>query len=206
MPTREFMDGNAYIGEIRLIAGSYPPAGWAFCEGQTIPINNYPALFAVLGTTYGGDGRTVFSLPDLRGRVPVGVGNGAPGRTQRFMGQMGGLQFVTLTTDELPAHSHSVADQCAAQIAVSVDSGDLHDPTDGSYLAAGYLQKVQTYHVENYRPTSISTPSVVLGGTQTSHPVALDSTGGDQRHLNVQPFVGIRYMIAMDAIFPPRND
>ena len=99
-----------YIGEIRWVAFNFAPGGWAFCDGQLLAISSYTALFSLLGTTYGGDGRVTFGLPDLRGRSPLHAGLG-PGLTNRNMGEKGGMETVTLTTDEMPSHTHAITPQ-----------------------------------------------------------------------------------------------
>jgi microcystin-dependent protein len=166
------MEGT--IGEIRLFAGNFAPRAWAFCEGQLLPISQNTALFSILGTMYGGDGRTTFALPDLRGRAPLGVGHG-PGLSDIRQGEKGGAEQVTLTTAQLPSHNH--------QLQVANQEGDKKLPTEG-YLA-----------VDSYRSTA--------DGTAPSN--AVTNAGGNQPVPVVQPFLGLRYIICLQGIFPSRG-
>jgi microcystin-dependent protein len=162
--------GDPFIGEIRLVSFAFPPKGWAPCNGQLLPIASNQALFAVLGTTYGGDGRTTFALPDLRGRVPVGVGGNVTS------GQVGGSETVTLTTDQIPSHTHAVA--------VSSQRASVDDPAGGYWAATGDA---------GYAPT----PNTAMA--------ALVSPAGGTPHENRQPSLTLTYVIALVGIFPPRT-
>ena len=164
-----------FLSEIRIMSFSFAPKGWALCNGQLLPINQNQALFSLLGTTFGGDGRVNFALPDLRGRVPVHVGSG------HTLGERGGEQAHTLSVSELPAHSHSprvisntVADQ-------QYPSTTTHWASGGSF--AGFHQSANTG----------MDPGTVL------------PTGGSQAHLNMQPFLTLNVCIALQGIFPSPN-
>ena len=165
-----------FIAQITLFAGNFAPRGWAFCNGQLLPISQNTALFSLLGTTYGGDGRVTFALPDLRGRVPVHAGQG-PGLSNRNLGEAGGNQQVTLDTTQIPSHAHLLRGTNTA--------GDSPTPT-GKVLASG----------SNIYGTGAN--------TQLNNNV-IRNTGGGQPHDNMQPWLGMNYIIAMEGIYPSRN-
>ncbi len=168
---------SPFIGEIRMFGGNFAPRGWAFCNGQTIPIAQNTALFSLLGTTYGGDGRSTFALPDLRGRMPMQHGNG-PGLTPRVLGQADGAPTHTLTSAEMPAHGHPLNAAAA---------GTTGTPGASVALASG---------VKAYRSPASSPVSMAAG---------LAPTGGGQAHENRQPYLGVTFIIATQGIFPARN-
>jgi microcystin-dependent protein len=171
---------DPFIAEIKIFAGNFAPRGWAFCEGQLLPISQNQALFSLIGTIYGGDGRTSFALPDLRGRTAVGPGNG-PGLSSYREGQKGGLEHVTLTTSQMPSHNHQVN-------AVSA-TGNTAAPS-GAYLA-------NTAGLD--REYSTATPDVQMNSNMLSH------MGGNQSIENRQPYLSIYYIICMVGTFPSRN-
>jgi microcystin-dependent protein len=168
-----------FIAQIMLFGGNFAPRGWAFCDGQLLPISNHQALFSLIGTTYGGDGRTTFALPDLRGRVPCHAGTG-PGLSPRQIGQRFGEEDVTLSEANMPVHSHAL--QTAA-------SGAL-DPRG---QAGGSLGPAQIY------VGSGETPNTALNAA------SIGTSGGSQAHDNMQPTLCINYIIALEGIFPPRS-
>lgn len=162
-----------FVGEIRLMAyGMLVPRWWAPCNGQILPINQYSALFSLLGTTYGGNGTTNFALPDLRGRVPIHVGNG------HVQGEWNGAETVTLTSSQIPGHSHDVRARSVAGTATT---------PEGNYLAGA-----------NDAYTS-------QGATTTLHPGTVGPAGGDQAHPNMQPFLTLGFCIAIAGIYPSRS-
>ena len=165
-----------FIGEIRAFGFNFAPRGWAFCQGQLLAISANSALFSLLGTTYGGDGRTTFGLPDLRGRVAIGQGTG-PGLSARLMGQKAGVESVTLNTNQIPSHRHALL--------ASSESADSNKPEDNELGAS------QIYH----SPTTDSTLAASSIGL----------TGGGQPHENMEPFLVINYSIALTGVFPSRN-
>lgn len=168
-----------YIGEIRLFGGNYPPYGWALCNGQLLPIAQYTALFSILGTYYGGDGRTSFALPDLRDRVPMHAGQG-PGLSPRPLGMSGGAAGVTLDFQQLPAHSHGV--NAAAAATSAKPSPDL--------LLAPVAGGQPAYHAGGRRdPLDAS---------------AVLPSGGGQPHNNLPPVLGVTFIIALQGIWPAR--
>jgi len=167
-----------FLGEIKIWAPNFAPRGWAFCDGQLLPIAQNSALFSLLGTIYGGDGRTTFALPDLRGRVPLGVGNG-PGLSSHRIGERGGAETTQLTVNDLPAHTHTLNLATAAE-------GDSNDPA-GRLLA-------QT----DARSYSDQGPAVASGGTTAG-------TGGNRAVNNMQPHLSLHFIIALQGIFPSRS-
>lgn len=177
---------EGYIAEIRLFAGNFAPRGWAFCQGQILSIAQNTALFALLGTTYGGNGQTTFALPDLRGRVPVGTGQG-PGLSNVTLGEVGGAPTHTLIITEMPAHNHT------AQTTVNAAATGTTTSPSGNYPAGS------TARDNIYNNTSNATMNP--GMAQTMVGIA----GGSQPHNNMQPYLGLNYIICMEGIFPSRN-
>lgn len=172
------------LGEIRMFAGTFAPRGWAFCDGQLLSISQNTALFSLLGTTYGGDGRTTFALPDLRGRVPIHAGNG-PGLSPRQLGQKGGVENVTLNINQIPSHNH------AATIVLPADSTvGTSDKPQGMYPARNAAAIPQYGDSLN---------AALAGGS-----VTISNSGGNQAHENMQPFTTVHYIIALQGIFPSR--
>ena len=166
---------GGFLGEIRMFAGNFPPRGWAFCDGQILPINQNQSLYSILGTTYGGDGRTSFALPDFRGRAPMHVANGFN------QGQKGGAEINYLTVQQMPSHNHN------ALIAVTSQSGNLLASTAGIIAS----------HIGAFATTA--TPNETLtGGTVLN-------TGNNQAINNMQPYQVVSYIICTYGIFPSRN-
>lgn len=168
-----------YVGEIRLFAGAYAPPGWQLCDGSLLQITQYGALFSLLGTQYGGDGRTTFALPDLRGRIPVGQGTGS-GLSPRIMGQRFGAEFTTITEDQCPTHEHTL--MASSQPAASG-------------MPAGLVPAATSVEAPIY-----DTPSNVFSFDAR----AIQSTGADQPHLNVMPSLCINFIIATQGNYPAR--
>ena len=168
-----------FIGEIRLFAGNFAPRGYAVCFGQLLPISQYDALFALIGTTYGGDGQTTFALPDLQGRVPVHQGQGL-GLTSYIMGERYGTETVTLTSGQLPVHSHAQQASANAVNAGSGPSAVLGTSTTTAFYGSG-------------------APQVTMAAA------AVDAAGGGQPHNNMAPYLGLNFIIAVEGIFPARN-
>lgn len=166
-----------FIGEIQMVAFDYAPQGWLFCNGQLLSISQYAPLFAVLGTTYGGNGTTNFALPDLRGRVPIHQGY-SPGLSNYALGESGGSESVTLTVNQIPSHNHNI------QVSSSVGTTDTP--------SSAYLAK-----------NSEGVKQFAASADTTAQPTT--STGLTQAHSNVQPFCVINYIIATDGIFPARQ-
>lgn len=164
---------DPFIGEIRMFGGNYAPDGWLFCQGQLVSISDYDTLFALIGTTYGGDGVNTFGLPNLASRVPIHAGNGGGG--SYVIGQNGGAETVTLTSQQLPVHTHQAA---------ASNAGSTTSPSGAVWAAGATGQYAQ------------STPTVSMS------PSALSSYGGNQPHDNMLPFLAINFIISMFGIYP----
>ena len=171
---------DPFVAEIRIFPFNFAPKGWAFCDGQLLPLSQNTALFSLLGTTYGGDGRTTFALPDLRGRVPVGQGQG-PGLSNYDLGEVSGTENTTLLASNLPQHNHPL-------VATS-EAGSTSDPT-GAFLG-------NTGALDREYNTS---------GTHVQmNPAAIGLSGNSLPFNNMQPFLVLNYIIAAQGIFPSRN-
>jgi microcystin-dependent protein len=170
---------DQFVGEIRYVAFNFAPKGWALCDGQLLPINQNQALFTLLGTSFGGDGKTTFALPDMRGRVPVGTGEGL-GLTNRNLGDQGGQESVTLTIAQMPMHRHNLM--------ASTATANTTAP-GGDALANSSTTPVY----------STGTTNVAMKST------SVNTAGKNQPHENMQPFLGMTCIIALQGIFPSQN-
>jgi microcystin-dependent protein len=170
---------NQYLGEIRMFGGNFAPAGWALCSGQILSISQFSALFALLGTTYGGDGVSNFALPDLRGRVPICQGQGI-GLSEYVIGAKAGEENVILSTTTMPSHNHQFVSTAAATLDTPTNAV-LGTPATGVNLFA---------------------PTVPSGTLNAS---ANGATGGNQAHPNVMPYLCTSFIISLTGIFPTRN-
>ena len=170
---------DPFVAEIRIFPFNFAPQGWAFCDGQLLPISQNTALFSLLGTTYGGDGRSTFGLPDLRGRVPIAPDQG-PGLSNRFLGEQGGTDTVTLLTSEIPSHTHTL----------TASTGDATQSTPADALLATGIA------VGMFAP---------VGPTVTLAPSTLSITGSSQPHQNAMPSLVFNFCIALQGVFPPRS-
>ncbi len=174
---------NPFLAEIRIFTGNFAPKGWALCDGQIMPISQNTALFSLLGTTYGGDGKSNFAIPNLQGCAPMQAGQG-PGLSLRDLGETGGEQAVTLLQTEMPAHSHT------AQAALT--GGGVTSPTNNAW-ASGLKGHA---------------PAFVASNPQTNeqmNPFGTSITGGNLPHNNLPPFLGLTFIIALQGVFPPRS-
>jgi microcystin-dependent protein len=163
-----------YVGEIRMFAGNFAPAGWMFCEGQLIPISEYETLFNLIGTTYGGDGQSTFALPDLRGRVPLHQGSGF------VLAETGGVEEITLTVNQMPAHSHAL---------IASLSNSMSTRPQKNVLAAA--RSMEIYSADLTR-VNMAASSLV-------------NTGGSQPHTNFQPYLCVNFIISLFGIFPSQT-
>jgi len=163
-----------YVGEIRMFAGNFAIAGWMFCEGQLLPISEYESLFNLIGTTYGGDGQSTFGLPDLRGRLPIHQGGGF------ILAENGGVEQVTLTTSQIPAHSHPIL--CTTNIAN--DANPLNNILSEA---------------------SASDPYATFPPTVAMAAQSVTTTGGSQPHSNFQPYLCINFIISLFGVFPSQT-
>ncbi len=173
-----------FIGQIMMFAGNFAPKGWMFCEGQLLSIAQNSALFSILGTTYGGNGQTTFALPDLRGRVPIQPGQG-PGLSPYTLGQMGGVENVTLLSTQIPAHNHVLG--------AHGGPGDSASP-EGA---------VPAMTVDPNTQQTLSSFSTTV--TTTMAPASVGLTGGSQPHTNIEPYLCINFIIATEGIYPSRS-
>lgn len=170
---------DPYVGEIRMFGGNFAPVGWALCNGQLLSISENDLLFSLIGTTYGGDGQSTFALPNIQGRIPIHAGRGQ-GLSTRVLGEMGGFETVTLTPGQEGRHSHAFS--------ASTDTAASVDPA-GNVLA--------------------SSPGISLfKRTPSARPLGPEtiaaSPGGNQPHENMQPFLGVSFIIALQGVYPPR--
>ena len=171
-----------FIGEIRMVGFSYAPEYWANADGQLLSVSEHSALYSLYGTTYGGDGRNTFGLPDLRGRVPIHTGHG-PGLPDYRMGMAGGSPTVTLSTNEIPSHAHT------AKVKAKAAEGDQSAPTE-HYWAQ--LARGATAYAADH-DTTMATDAVQV-----------DDAGGGHAHQNMQPFLTIRFCVSLNGVYPPR--
>lgn len=162
-----------YVGEIRMFAGNFAPAGWMFCEGQLLPISENETLFQLIGTTYGGDGQSTFALPDLRGRLPLHQGNGL------ILAETGGAEEITLTVNQIPAHTHAFLG--------STNTATVTPPQN---------QVLSSSPDVNTLPYGTDAPRTTL------HPQSISPVGGSQPHTNFQPYLCIDFIISLFGIFP----
>lgn len=202
LPQNTQAQQEGFLGEVKLFAGNYAPVGWAFCEGQELAINQNQALFAVLGIQYGGDGATYFNLPDLRGRVPVGAGTGN-GLQTRYQGQFIGTETVTLTTQNLPSHTHTATTTATLNAAVSPEAALRVTPEAGDIPAApNFDQGLVTQNVKAFGPPGNTAINTTVNGTLTT---TLNETGQNQAFNVIQPALVMRYIICIQGVYPTRE-
>jgi len=170
--------GQPYVGEIRMFGGSFNPAGWMFCDGAVLPISENEVLFQLIGTTYGGDGQETFALPDLRGRVPIHMGQGS-GLSNYQIAENGGVESVTLTVQQMPAHNHTPQ---------TANAGGSETP-NGNFWA----------NTATGKPYGAAPTTVVMNAA------TIAATGGNQPHDNAIPYLGINYIISLFGVFPTQN-
>jgi len=171
---------DPFVAEIRIFPFNFAPKGWAFCDGQILPISQNTALFSLLGTTYGGDGKSTFALPDMQGNAPMHPGQG-PGLSLHDLGEVGGSETVTLLESEIPSHTHQMR-------------ADNQDPADTNVVSPAAALAKSTGGAL-YQPASNAT----MSGN------ALAPAGGDQPHNNMQPYLTLNFCIALQGVFPPRS-
>jgi microcystin-dependent protein len=174
---------DPFVAEIRIFPFNFPPKGWAFCNGQLLPISQNTALFSLLGTTYGGDGKSTFALPDLQGNAPMHPGQG-PGLSLHDLGETGGSETVTLLQSEIPAHTHTMR-------AHNADQADAQNPSPNTSLAQS--------------ANGFAYQSNVVQNLVAMNPSALAPAGGNQPHNNLQPYLTLNFCVALQGIFPPRS-
>ncbi|MEM6620717.1 MAG: tail fiber protein [Pseudomonadota bacterium] len=171
-----------FLAEVRMVGFNFAPRGWAFCDGQILPINQNQSLYSLLGTTYGGDGRTSFALPDLRGRTPMHVGRASPSGTNHPQGQKEGTETHTLAINEMPAHGHGANGTSSAVSTNSVTGNMLGTNTGNPYA-----------------------PLAAAPAAQSMNASTIGTVGGDQGHENMQPWLAVNFCIALRGLFPSRS-
>ena len=174
---------DPFVAEIRIFPFNFAPKGWAWCDGQLLPLSQNTALFSLLGTTYGGDGKSNFALPDLQGRAPMHPGQG-PGLSLHDLGETGGSETVTLLESEIPSHTHAMR-------AHNLDQADAQNPSPNTSLA----QSAQGFAYQSVTNTNLTNMA----------PQTLAPAGGDQPHNNMQPYLTLYFNIALQGVFPPRT-
>lgn len=197
---------EGYIGEIRLFAGTFAPRDWQFCHGQIMPISGVEALYSIIGNNYGGDGRTTVGLPDLRSRVPVGAGQ-SPGHHSYSVGQIGGYESVILTEGQLPAHTHVAQASATSALTGGVDVKiPVADESEETTPLNGYAGASASTLYGEKGAGYMGAPEVdsTLEVT-TSVNVAVGQAGGSQAVCNVQPFLGLNYIICVNGMYPSRS-
>ena len=168
-----------FIGEIRMFGGNFAPAGWAFCQGQLMPISQNDAMFILLGTTYGGDGQETFGIPDLQGRAPMHFGTGPDGVTYQ-LGEKAGVESVTLTTQQIPVHNHAFLGSTAAATLTSPSSNVVGTSAQVDYL-------------------------IISTANQAMNANSITPVGGSQPHENMQPYLCVSFIISLFGLFPQQN-
>lgn len=184
-----------FIGMIVMFGGNFAPRGWALCDGTLLSISQYQALFSILGTTYGGDGRTTFALPAMRGRVPMHPGSG-PGLTPRSLGQKAGVESVVLNTNQIPSHTHGIT-ITEANLRVVREDGNTSEPANAA------MANVSPDNVSAYNNSTAPDANAAAGSLQVS--AIANNTGGNQDHTNMQPYLCVNFIIALQGTYPSRN-
>lgn len=180
-----------FLAEIKIVSFNFPPKGWAFCNGQFLPINQNQALFALLGTTYGGNGQTTFALPNLRGRVPIHFDSNP--NSPRPLGEAAGSTSVTVNIQQMPAHNHTMSGT-ATQAALV-----------GGAIPASTKSLAQAIAATGSPPTNVNLYSTNLSGLQAMNAASITNAGGSQPHNNMMPYLVLNFIIALQGIFPSRN-
>jgi microcystin-dependent protein len=197
---------DPFISQMMIWPASFAPRNWAYCQGQLLAISSNTALFSLIGTIYGGDGRTTFRLPDLRGRAPIGAGRG-PGLSLYQEGQLGGEEYVTLSQLEMPLHNHTASVSGAGGAFLEAYDGPANQdaPAPNHVLAsAQFGSGISATPVQAY---SDQAPNTTVGGVSGSGlgRVTIGNAGGSQSHENRQPFQVINYVISLEGVFPSRS-
>jgi len=203
------MEGT--IGEIRAFAGTYAPRNWLFCQGQSMPLNDYQALFALIGTNYGGDGMTTFKLPNIASRIVVGAGQ-APGLSNYSLGQVIGEENHALNLSELPVHNHQISptfSTTAGSVDLSLNAvaspGDQSNPAD-KYLAQDLTDNIYANATKSTNLVSLNSDAAKVSNLSPPIPqVAIEVSGSSSPHNNIQPVLAVNYIICVEGIFPSRN-
>lgn len=192
-----------FIGQIIMFAGNFAPRGWAFCQGQLLSISQNQALFSIIGTTYGGDGRTTFGLPDLRGRSAIGAGTG-PGLSERRLGARMGVETVTLNVTQMPSHSHiATATASTGSVSLSTDDAVRETPIAGDVpAAANFPDGLANKEVKSFGPATNTVPGQ---GVAVDPHITIGNTGGNLPVHTMNPSLTVNYIICITGIFPSRS-
>lgn len=196
-----------FLGEIRMVGFNFAPRGWALCQGQLLSIAQNSALFSLLGTTYGGNGQTTFGLPDLRGRVPTGTGTG-PGLSPITAGQIGGTPSTTLTQNQMPAHTHTVALGNPSGLVANIPSANSAATTqapNGNIPAQSQQPGREPVAVDSYAAPEAADGHMAVAPVTGTPSLTVGIAGGSLPVNIQQPYVGINFAIALEGIFPSRN-
>ena len=190
---------NPFLSQILIWPPNFAPQGWAFCAGQLLPISQNAALFSLIGTIYGGDGRTTFALPNLQGRIPIGAGQGS-GLSFYDLGTVGGFESVQLNANTLPSHTHSASPNLTVQMPAVAGTGTTNAPSPSVFPAAPTDAARNPVNIYSNQATTTT-----LGSPTVSGSVTIGATGSGQPHENRQPFLAVNFIIALQGIFPSRN-
>ncbi len=195
---------DPFIGTINTFGFNFAPRNWSNCSGQLLSISQLTAVFSLLGTTYGGDGRTTFALPDIRGRTPVNVGRHPGSSFTYYQGQMMGYEYVNVTTSNLPSHTHGAGiTSTGGSLTVSKDSADKQTVEDGDYIASQPALGSYPQIYNGSTPAAGNTAQV--GSLEIEASITIGNTGGSQPLANIQPVIALNFCIALEGLYPSRN-
>ncbi|KIO77481.1 hypothetical protein TH53_09440 [Pedobacter lusitanus] len=180
-----------YVGEITIFGGNFPPLGWAYCDGSLLPISENEVLFNLIGTTYGGDGQSTFALPDLRGRVPVHMGQNSQNGSNYIIGQVGGVENVTVLPTQMPPHAHTVTGELNMKVRANDPDNQLSPVNNGIAIAVGKRYFSRTPTASGMMPLDTN--------------IVLSSAGNTQPHNNMQPYVALNFIISLFGVFPSQT-
>jgi len=198
------------LGSMCVFAGNFAPRGYALAQGQLLPISQYSALFSILGTTYGGDGRTTFALPDTRGRAVIGQGQG-PGLSDYRLGEKGGVETVTLTVAQMPSHSHTATTTIENDVEIdgvidlNASSGKATTKQTAGNVLAKAKRKTYSASTPDVKLSPDSITFSLIGEVNSTATTTLSETGGNQGHENRMPYIAVNWIIALQGLFPSRN-
>ena len=200
---------DTFIGQIIMFAGNFAPRDWAFCDGQLLQISENQSLYSILGTTYGGDGRTTFGLPDFRGRVPIGQGQGN-GLTSRRMGEQIGIEDITLSTAQMPIHSHAAettisGSSVTAKLKASSEEGTTNVPLNNYLAQPADVGRSPVNMYESSADIEMASDAIEIDLSAVTANTTTDDTGGNSAHNNIQPSLVMNYIICMNGVYPSRN-
>jgi len=198
-----------FIGQIIMFAGNFAPRDWAFCDGELLPISQNQSLYSILGITYGGDGRTTFGLPDFRGRVPIGQGQGN-GLTTRRMGEQIGIEEVTLSTAQMPIHSHAAkttisGSSVTAKLKASSAEGTTNVPLNNYLAMPTNIARSSVNMYGSSADVEMANDAIKIDVSGLSAETTVNQTGGNSAHNNIQPSLVMNYIICVNGVYPSRS-